>query len=118
MARIISTRLVDHSDEAIRAMEEAIEAALTACGMKAEEYAKRELNGDFGAPRRIDTGRLRASVANKVVKSENVVYVGTNVEYGPYVHEGTDRMAPNRFLRNAVERHRDEYNQIIKDAMK
>ena len=36
-------------------------------------------------------------------------YVGTNVEYAPEVHYGTDRMAPNYFLRDAVYGHEQEY---------
>lgn len=111
-----SFRLDDHSDEAKKAMSDAIAAALTACGLKAEEYAKREINGEFGAPRRVDSSNLKNSISNAVRKSENAVYIGTNVEYAPYVHEGTYKMAPNRFLRNAVERNADEYKKIIKDA--
>ena len=117
----ITTHLDDNSDMVVRAMEEAVEAALEACGMKAEEYAKRELNGEFGSPKRIDTGRLAGSVAHSgVMKESNSRYiaVGTNVEYAPYVHEGTSRMEANRFLRNAVERHEEEYRQIIRDASK
>ena len=40
------------------------------------------------------------------------VYVGTNVEYAPEVHYGTDRMAPNYFLRDAVYGHESEYIAI------
>ena len=45
------------------------------------------------------------------------VYVGTNVEYAIYVHEGTDRMAPNRFIKNAIETYSDELVSIIKDHL-
>lgn len=107
--------ITDNSPAAIKAMEEAVAGALEVIGLKAEEYAKRELNGEFGAPKRIDTGNLRNSVTHDVQKQENAVYVGTNVEYAPYVHEGTARMAPNRFLRNAVEGHAEEYQRILKD---
>lgn len=53
------------------------------------------------------------------------VYIGTNVEYAPYVHEGTssglltklvgkkNRMTPNRFLKNALVKHKDEYKTMI-----
>jgi len=42
------------------------------------------------------------------------VYIGTNVEYGIYVHEGTQHMSPNHFLRDAVQGHEDEYAAICK----
>lgn len=46
------------------------------------------------------------------------VYVGTNVEYSLYVHEGTERMAPNRFLKNAVDRYKQEYIEIMADILR
>lgn len=45
------------------------------------------------------------------------VYIGTNVNYAIYVHEGTDKMAPNRFLKNAVENNKEQLIQIIKDQL-
>lgn len=42
------------------------------------------------------------------------VYIGTNVEYAYYVHDGTERMAPNRFLKNAISKNRAELSDIIK----
>lgn len=46
------------------------------------------------------------------------VYVGTNVEYAPYVHEGTSRMSPNRFLKNAAVRNKDQIREYIKKELK
>lgn len=46
------------------------------------------------------------------------VYIGTNVEYAQYVHEGTDRMPPNRFLKNALEQNKAELNQIIAKVLR
>lgn len=45
------------------------------------------------------------------------VYVGTNVEYAAYVHEGTDRMKANHFLKNAVEKNKAEFEKIIRDVL-
>lgn len=45
------------------------------------------------------------------------VIIGTNVEYAIYVHEGTSDMSPNRFLKNAVERNKDQIEKLIKDAV-
>lgn len=42
------------------------------------------------------------------------VYVGTNVEYAIYVHEGTKRMAPNHFLKNAISKNRGELSEIMR----
>ncbi len=45
------------------------------------------------------------------------VYVGTNVEYATYVHDGTSSMTPNHFLRNAVTMNADEYRAIAKKEL-
>jgi len=47
-------------------------------------------------------------------KKTRSVYVGTNVEYAIYVHEGTKRMAPNHFLKNAISKNRGELSEIMK----
>lgn len=49
---------------------------------------------------------------------QEVVYVGTNVEYGVYVHEGTQRMTANRFLSNAVNRNKDQIGKYIEKSVK
>lgn len=109
-----SVRIDDHSDEYMRRVQEALGPALEAIGIHIEGEAKEELEN---TPRRIDTGNLRNSINYQVVDSENAVYIGTNVEYGIYVHEGTSRMAPNRFLKNAVDRNRDQIDDYLKNAL-
>lgn len=108
----VDVHLDDHSDEVKREMASALRRGLEKAAMQAESYAKLELEND---PRRIDTGRLRDSISHKVV-DDQTAYIGTNVEYAIYVHEGTDRMSPNRFLRNAVEKNQDELRKIIKEG--
>lgn len=45
------------------------------------------------------------------------VYIGTNVEYAQWVHNGTRRMAPNRFILNAVNNNKDKLQSIAKDVL-
>ncbi len=46
------------------------------------------------------------------------VYIGTNVYYAPYVHEGVkNRMAPNRFLTNAVVRNQRQIEKYLKKSL-
>lgn len=58
--------------------------ALERVGLQAEGYAI-----DL-AP--VDTGRLRNSISHVV--DGNTVYIGTNVEYAPYVELGTGKYYP------------------------
>lgn len=46
------------------------------------------------------------------------LYIGTNVEYAMYVHEGTLKMAPNRFLTNAIELNKDQLKSKFEAIMK
>lgn len=110
----MSIRIEDHSREAIDAKNAAIVKFLTEAGLHLEGEAKEELEN---APRRVDTGNLKNSVANQVAPDEEAVYVGTNVEYGIYVHEGTVRMDPNRFLKNAFERNAGQLKDKLKEAL-
>lgn len=107
-------RINDHSAEYLKDVSNALDAALEAVGIHIEGEAKEELEN---TPRRIDTGNLRNSITHEVVDAEKAVYVGTNVEYGIYVHEGTSKMAPNRFLKNAVERNKDQITDYIKKSL-
>lgn len=46
------------------------------------------------------------------------VLIGTNVEYAGYVHEGTSNMAPNRFLKNALETNKAELEKIMGSVLR
>ncbi len=45
------------------------------------------------------------------------VYIGTNVNYAIYVHEGTDELEANRFIKKAVENNKEELISIIKEHL-
>jgi phage gpG-like protein len=64
-------------------------------GLLVETQAKRNLSG-IGGPKRIDTGRLRASISTVAVtrNGEPAVLVGTNVKYAGFVHRGTGLYGP------------------------
>lgn len=108
----IETTLTDHSERVKAAKDEAVARALEAVGIHLEGEAKDELEND---PRRVDTGRLKGSISHAV--QDRTLFVGTNVEYAPYVHEGTARMKPNRFLRNAFERNMSQIETYIKNEL-
>ena len=63
------------------------------------------------------SGTYSGSAPNATDDSKQFVLIGTNVEYAPYVHEGTDRMAPNRFLKNAIQKNKAELSDIIKKVL-
>jgi len=78
---------------------------LTAIGFVVEREAKRL------AP--VRTGTLRRSVTSRVGESGNVVRVGTNLRYAPFVHFGTRYMRARPFLEDALEASRDEIDRLV-----
>lgn len=96
----------DNTEECAQGIVRAIDRALEEIGLAAEGYAKR------ACP--VDTGNLRNSVTHAVESAEGAVYVGTNVEYAPYVEMGTRRTAAQPFLRPAATEHGSTYRGILK----
>lgn len=103
----------DNSGAVIEAKDAAVRRAMEAVGIHLEGEAADALEMD---PRRVDTGRLKGSMSHS--SDDNSVTVGTNVEYAIYVHEGTRKMAPNAFLKNAFEMNMDQVRQYIIDALR
>ena len=74
----------DNVDKILAALDDAVAVALEKCGLLAEGYAKK-----LGS---VDTGNLRNSITHSVDADGRCAYVGTNVEYAPYVEYGTYKM--------------------------
>ena len=132
----VGVTFTDNSDEVLEAFNDACLRALERCGSQAEGYAV-----DL-CP--VDTSRLKTSISHKVKESEPAAYIGTNVEYAPYVEFGTGKhsttgggtpkshwvymgddgkwhigkpMKPQPFLKPAVADHVGTYRNIIKDEL-
>lgn len=98
----------DFSELVEKAAFSQIERALTKIGLEAEKNAKKNLT----EKKAVDTGRLRNSVTH--THDKNTVYVGTNVEYAPYIEFGTSKMAARPYLEPAIADHLNECKEIIK----
>lgn len=98
----------DNSEQVLSAMEKAIKNGLEAIGLTAEGHAKKITP--------VDTGRLRNSISHAT--DDEAAYIGTNVEYAPYVELGAQGRKGVHMLQRAVTEHTAEYKQIMEDAMK
>lgn len=87
----------------------ALARAMEKIGLMAERYAKKLCP--------FDTGRLRNSITYAVDGGEEAVYIGTNVEYAPYVELGNHRHDPQPFLVPAARDHVDQYSKILKSEL-
>ncbi|MHB8171214.1 MAG: HK97-gp10 family putative phage morphogenesis protein [Thermincolia bacterium] len=67
----------------------------------------------------VDTGRLRSSVATRLVAANRKsVEVGTNVRYARFVHAGTSKMPARPFLTSALEKNKPKIVRLFKDVIK
>lgn len=122
-------KLKSNRKEVLRGSEEAVERGLAAIGMRAVTYTHRPKKRG-GTP--VDTGRLRNSIAWATASQggggtdaplgggadDRTVIIGTNVEYGETVEEGTSKRKPAHMLRNALTDGADEYARIMEAALK
>lgn len=98
----------DFSDLIEQAAFSQIETALEKVGLMAERNAK------IACP--VDTGRLRGSISH--THDKNTAYIGTNVEYGPYVEMGTTNTKAQPYLKPAIADHIQEYKSIVEQELK
>ena len=97
----------DNSQRILTALEKGIKNGLEAIGLTAETYAKKETP--------VCTGRLRNSISHTV--DGEAAYIGTNVEYAPYLELGTKKIAAHHYLKRAATEHKDEYKNLTAQAI-
>ena len=99
-------KLKSNRKEVLRGSEEAVERGLAAIGMRAVTYTHRpKERGGTDAP-------------SGGGADDRTVIIGTNVEYGETVEEGTSKRKPAHMLRNALTDGADEYARIMEAALK
>ena len=127
----LSYEIIDNSDEILDLLEAAAEEALERCGEQAESYAY-----DL-CPK--NSSYLANSISHTV--RDDSAYVGTNVEYAPYVELGTGKFygggrqdpwvyrddegnfhttsgqPAQPYLKPAVADHKGTYQNIIRSTM-
>ena len=100
----------DNTDEVLSALEKAKKRGLEAIGLTAEGHAKKITP--------VDTGRLQLRNSISHATDDEAAYIGTNVEYAPYVELGARGRPGVHMLQRAVTEHADEYKRLIEDSMK
>ena len=138
----MSVQFTDNSAKVLAELTRAKARTMEIIGLKAEGYAKKlcpvgtvESTGKKG----YRGGTLRNSITHAV--NGDVLSVGSNVEYAPYVELGTGPhfepppywetftskrgsgvgrgyVKPRRYLQPAIEEHKDEYKTIAENELK
>ena len=113
---------ISHKKEKDRQLEHVIDVGMESVAQEGEGNAIREVTKLIydkpPSPTYVRTGDLRKSLSHKYVKEEKAAYIGTNLEYAPYVEYGNQYVKERPYLRNAGRKYASQYNQIIKDALK
>ena len=134
-------RVQNNSQLALEDLDKAMERALYAIGVKAVEGSVDAISGRYDIDPAVDTGRLRASIsfitptqkgdsgqpkpANAQAGDEltgtaeqNTVVVGSNVSYSEFVHNGTSKMAGRPFLREGIDKTKDQMQEQAEKIFK
>ena len=112
MAKITDVQVTDNSEEVLKAFHDQVVLGRKAIAEEAEGYAKEDCP--------VDTGRLRDSISNDVDEDGRIAYIGTNVEYAPFVEYGdnaTHKTGKAHFLRDAASTHGEHYRSIMQSAL-
>lgn len=97
----VQVKFDDNSGKVLTQMDGNVERALTAMGIKAVNLILKQMQTGYGRPIR-RSGDLMRDVNYSVSAQDQTVTVGNSLEYGPFVHEGTSRMAGRPYIRDAL----------------
>lgn len=120
---ITNVEVTSHVIEVKKALEDRVPVILEALGLQAEGNAITEVSKAVydtpASPTYVRTGNLRNSLTHRVDEQGKAVYVGSNIEYAPYVEMGTKKMPARPFIRPTVEKseYKDQYNEIVERLM-
>ncbi len=133
---MVDVKLENNTAKVLGEFGSAMGRALYAIGVSAQgDVVKYMSKPDFTGRDIVDTGRLRGSISfvtpdaesgvydNNADSSdalsgkglENTVIIGTNVEYGDKVNNGTSKQRARKFMENGIEPNWDKYQRMAKD---
>ncbi len=119
----MSARFEDMTDERKAEIDKRLGIALTEAAI--------QLEGEIALRTPVDTGHLRASISHIVplgrsegggdrlsgTAPENAAYVGTNVEYAPYVEYGTKYQKAQPYMRTGFAAAKPAMDRIIEGRL-
>ena len=115
----VQVRFNDNSKVVLKTLDGNVSAALNAMGIKATNLILWQMRQGYGKPIR-QTGDLQRDVQYEVDKAGRKVRVGNTLEYGPYVHDGTYKMAGRPYIRDGLtgESHAKQLRTVAEENLK
>lgn len=112
---------ISHKAEKDAELKRAIDIGMRAVAAAGEGNAIREVTrlvyDTPPSPTYVRTGNLRNSLKGKYVPEEEAAYIGTNLEYAPYVEFGNRHTREKPYLRNACRNYSAEYKGLMESAL-
>jgi HK97 gp10 family phage protein len=104
-----SVKMTSYKAERLKEISTQLKQGMTKACLLVERDAK------INAP--VDTGRLRASITNRLDIEDNLLVgiIGTNVSYASFQEFGTSKMAAYPFLFPALESNKEKIKNLLKD---
>lgn len=98
-------------------MQRNVRKLMTAWGQEGVGLTVEQMESGYGKPIR-DTGNLIRDVSYAVENSgPDSVDIGNTLEYGPYVHDGTRKMAGRPYLRDGLIGGTDRLREIAEEIL-
>lgn len=95
-------------------MDSKVIKCLNAVGLKAVSIWQKVIT----AKKVVDTGRFRNSANYAVKPSEKKVILGSNVQYAPYLENGTSRQPARPTLKPTIMDYREDYEKLVEQILK
>lgn len=110
-------RIKDNAQEVLRQMRHNVRDLMTAWGQEGVGLTVEQMESGYGKPIR-DTGNLMRDVSFAVENSgPDSVDVGNTLEYAPYVHDGTYKMAGRPYLKDGLLGGRNRLLKIAEEIL-
>lgn len=109
----------ENCDEAKKRIDDLIFKALTEIGTTVKAEAKSNCPvGVYPKNQHRTGGTLKKSIQYRSDRQNRAVHIGTNVEYGRWVHNGTVKQKANPFLTRSIENQLGDIQGIVKNTLK
>lgn len=111
-------KFIDNIKQIKSQMDRNLIAALSAIGEIGKESVVKQAQTGYGNPI-YKSGDLQRDVNYQVEASEpETVDVGNNVEYAPWVHDGTRRMGARPYIRDGIYNAKNAIKEIAEEQLK
>ena len=113
----MNIRITSNAPQVMEQLQRNVHKLMTAWGQEGVSLTVEQMESGYGKPIR-DTGNLIRDVSYAVENSgPDSVDVGNTLHYGPYVHEGTYKMAGRAYLRDGLIGGKDRLNAVAEDIL-